>query len=41
MDVTNWTRTTTEKNGIIYSVWTKPDAYLQNVEHKITFNISL
>lgn len=41
MDVTNWTRSITEKNGITYSVWTKPDAYLQNVEHKITFNISL
>lgn len=41
MDITNWIRTTTEKNGITYSVWTKPDTYLQNVEHKITFNISL
>ena len=38
MDV-NWTQTTEVRNGVIYSVWTKEDAYLQDVKHKITFTI--
>ena len=35
----NWTKTTEVRNGVTYSVWTKPDSYLQSVKHKITFNI--
>ena len=35
----NWPKTTEVRNGVTYSVWTKPDTYLQNVKHKITFNI--
>lgn len=40
MDV-SWNRTTELRNGVTYSVWTKPDAYSQDVRHKITFNIYL
>lgn len=36
MDVA-WTKTIVQKNGINYSVWTKPDSYSQDVEHEITF----
>lgn len=38
MDVT-WERSTETKNGITYSVWKKQDSYLEQVKHKITFNI--
>ena len=40
MDVT-WNRTTEIRNGITYSVWSKPDNYQEEVKHKITFNIYL
>ena len=38
---TTWTKSTEVRNGITYSVWTKPDSYSQDVKHKITFNIYL
>lgn len=36
-----WNKTTETRNGVTYSVWTKPDSYSQEVKHKITFNIYL
>lgn len=40
MDV-SWVKTNQIRNGITYSIWTKPDSYLQEVKHKITFTIYL
>ena len=38
MDV-DWNKTVINKDGIPYSVWTKPDYYSNNVEHQIQFVI--